>query len=179
MACLGERSGKTSDDNVTYKHDGARGEEQRPTADFVDGGSSSNGKEQVPDLETSRDQSLIRDAGDTNCFEDQREVVAHDAVTAPLGKDAQGDGNEEAAAVTLRLDHVHVACGGVSVLFCSDGGLNLDHLEGDEGAVEIATCVGVCDDLFRFVRTAASDEPSGAFGCEKETGECDGGEAGL
>ena len=64
--------------------------------------------DQTPDLEAAIDQSLVSDAGDTNCAEDCCEVVADDSIADPLTVNGEGESDEESSSVSLGGDEGHV-----------------------------------------------------------------------
>jgi hypothetical protein len=88
--------------------DSARKQEKRTSSKTLDAQGTSACSNQTPDLQTAVDQSLVSDAGDTNCAEDCGEIVADDSVTDPLTVNGEGESDEESSTVSLGGDEGHV-----------------------------------------------------------------------
>jgi hypothetical protein len=89
-------------------------------------------------LEEAVDECLLCDVSDAGGFEDQREVVAHDADAIPLRCNSESDGDEEAVLVSWSLEHIEVAGLLFSLSFQTECRFDLLDFKGHERCILVA-----------------------------------------
>lgn len=112
-----------------------------------------------------------RAVGEADHLEQVAEVVRDEGVTAPLGEEAEHDGDEEAAAHAGRGDEGEPGGGGRALVgggfaFEGESGVDLGEFGLDEFRVGVGFGVVGGEDGVGFFEAVVGDEPARGFGEE-------------
>ena len=165
----------SSDEGIEEQHSRGGSDEENTPSDLVDHRRSGESPCQVPDLEETVNEELVRLGGDADAVEDTVEVVRDDTVAGPLGEEREGNNDTHALEVATGLEEREPADLGSDLTVELDGGLDFLVLVLDERVLVVAVRVVVGEQLEGVGVAALADEPTGRLGREPDEDDLDDG----
>ena len=168
-----------SDHHVPEEHASGGDEEERSATESFSDERSGDGDGEVPDLEDTVDEGLVKGGGDADTGKDEVEIVRDEPVAGPLREEPDSDDDAHTAEIGAGVEQLEVRRGFLEGLLDSDSLLDFIVLELDEGVVGVPVRVEPGKDSQSLGIISVTDEESGALGDEPDEEELEDGGEGL
>lgn len=137
------------------------GQEERATAEFVNTHGKANRNEELEQLLTGINTSLLGLLLDTGALIDEIGVVTDQGITRVLGDDTKRDKDHEAVTVATSFQKVEIAAVGLCLVLHGNSVLHLVILELDSGIIAVTIGMVLSENVESLLGTLLGYKPAG------------------